>query len=96
MATGARSRDNRDERERARIYQARLALHEDQIRRRYRDNVLAGIVGGVIVLAIIGAQTAYFVMGPGAPAPVPGSTPSSSVSPEPTTSTAPTSPAPTP
>ncbi|WP_375384354.1 dioxygenase [uncultured Microbacterium sp.] len=83
MATGAKGRDNRDERERARIYRARVALHEDRIRRRSRDNLLAGIIGGVIILGIIGAQTAYFVTGPGAPAPSPEPTPTSTVSPEP-------------
>lgn len=96
MPTGAKGRDNRDERERARVYQARVALHEDQVRRRYRDNLWAGIIGGVVVLVIVGAQTAYFVLGPGAPVPGPGATPSSTVSPAPSATTLLPSPAPTP
>lgn len=93
MATGSKSRD---ERERARIYQARVALHEAQVRRRSRDNLLAGIIGGVLILAVIGGQTAYFAMGPGTPAPEPSSTPSSTVTPDPTVTTPAPSPSSTP
>lgn len=76
MATGGRNRDARAARERARLYEARRRFHEGQAGRRTRDNVIAGIVGGVLVLGIVGAQTAYFVAGPGVPAPSPSSTPS--------------------
>ena len=75
MATGGKNRDARAARERTRLYEARRQFHEGQARRRTRDNVIAGIVGGVLVLGLIGAQTAYFVAGPGAPAPSPTSTP---------------------
>ena len=92
MATGGKSRDNRDERERARVYRARVELHEAQVRRRSRDNVIAGIVGGLLILAVIGGQTAYFVAGPGAPVPNPSVTPVSTVTPAPSATT----PAPTP
>ncbi|MBD7957839.1 dioxygenase [Microbacterium sp. Sa4CUA7] len=88
MAAGAKGRDDRVARERARIYQARLDFHRGQARRRARDNAIAGIVGGVLVLAVIGGQTLYFTAGPGAPEPTPAPTPTSSPTeptPEPTT-----------
>ncbi|WP_345802546.1 dioxygenase [Microbacterium sp. AZCO] len=76
MAAGGKDRDARESRERARVYQARQQLHEDQARRRRRDNLLAGIIGGVLILGVIGAQAAYFTVGPGAPAPSPSVSPS--------------------
>jgi hypothetical protein len=87
VATGGKNRDARAARERTRLYEARRQFHEGQARRRTRDNVIAGIVGGVLVLGLIGAQTAYFVAGPGAPAPSPTSTPGpTGTTPEPTPS----------
>jgi hypothetical protein len=88
VATAGRGRGAREARERARVYQARQQLHQAQIRRRRRDNLLAGIVGGVVILAALGGQVAYFTAGPGAPEPSPSSTPGSST--EPTPSTVPT------
>ncbi|MDQ7877806.1 dioxygenase [Microbacterium sp. QXD-8] len=102
MATGGKNRDARAARERTRLYEARRQFHDGQARRRTRDNLIAGIVGGVIVLGLIGAQTVYFVAGPGAPAPSPSSTPTPSVTtpeptPSPTTTPEPSgTPAPTP
>lgn len=85
MATGGKDRETRAVRERTRLYQARRQFHDDQARRRRRDNLIAGIVGGVLVLALIGAQTVYFVAGPGAPEPSPTSTPTpTEPAPEPT------------
>ncbi|WP_203579447.1 dioxygenase [Microbacterium hibisci] len=75
MATGGKNRDGRAARERSRLYEARRQFHDGQARRRTRDNLIAGIVGGVLVLGLIGSQTAYFLAGPGAPAPAPSSTP---------------------
>ena len=75
MATGGKNRDARAARDRTRLYEARRQFHEGQARRRTRDNLIAGIVGGVLVLGLIGAQTVYFVAGPGAPDPAPSSTP---------------------
>ena len=100
MATGGKDRDARTARERTRLYQARRQFHADQARRRTRDNVIAGIVGGILILGLAAAQTAYFVAGPGAPAPTPTSTPTptattSAPTPAPTTTTDPT-PTPTP
>ncbi|WP_285137446.1 dioxygenase [Microbacterium sp. lyk4-40-TSB-66] len=78
MATRGNDRQTREQRERARAYQARVELHERQGRRRTRDNAIAPVVGLVVILGAIGAQTAYFVAGPGMPAPEPTSTPAPS------------------
>ena len=61
MATGGKQRDGRAERERVRVYQARQEFHAGQARRRTRDNLIAGIGGGVLILAIVAGQTAYFI-----------------------------------
>ena len=71
MATGGKDRQSREQRERARVYQARQEMHRRQGRRRTRDNVLALVVGLVVIGGAIGVQTLYFVSGPGAPAPAP-------------------------
>ncbi|KEP75798.1 dioxygenase [Microbacterium sp. SUBG005] len=90
MATRGKDRQTREQRERARAYQARLALHERRVRRRTRDNVLGVVIGLVVIAGAIGAQTTYFVAGPGAPAPT-----QSPTAPEPTTGTpSPSSPTP--
>ncbi|MBW9108623.1 dioxygenase [Microbacterium trichothecenolyticum] len=87
MATGGKDRDARAARERTRLYEARRQFHDGQSRRRTRDNLIAGIVGGMLVLGLIGAQTLYFVAGPGAPEPSPSSTPApTATTPEPTPS----------
>jgi hypothetical protein len=101
VATGGKDRDARAARERTRLYEARRQFHDSQAHRRTRDNLIAGIVGGVLVLGLIGAQTLYFVAGPGAPEPSPSSTPtptpstpeptpSATATPEPSATTAPT------
>lgn len=77
---------DRAERERARIYQARLQLRESQLRRRRRDTVVASVVGGIVIIAAIAGQFAYYA-GPGAPVvdvtPSPTSTPTPAVSSDP-------------
>ena len=83
MATGGKQRDGRAERERVRVYQARQAFHAGQARRRTRDNLIAGIGGGVLILALIAGQAAYFMAGPGAPVPTPSATPTSTATPVP-------------
>ncbi|MCJ1707350.1 dioxygenase [Microbacterium sp. VKM Ac-2923] len=90
MATRGKDRQTREQRERARAYQARVELHERQGRRRARDNVTALVVGLVVILGAVGSQTAYFAAGPGAPEPVPSTTPA----PDAPASEAPTSPTP--
>ena len=71
MATGGKDRGAREARERTRLYQARQEFHAGQGRRRTRDNLIAGIAGGLLILGVVAAQTAYFVAGPGAPEPTP-------------------------
>lgn len=88
---GSKDRAAREARERARLYQARATMFQAQQRRRVRDNVVAGIAGGVIIAAIIVGQIAYYTVGPGQPAPSPTGTPT----PTPTM-TVPVSPSPDP
>jgi hypothetical protein len=89
VATGGKDRDARAARERTRLYEARRQFHDGQARRRTRDNLIAGVVGGVLVLGLIAAQTLYFVAGPGAPEPSPSSTPTpAATTPGPTPSAA--------
>jgi peptidyl-prolyl cis-trans isomerase B (cyclophilin B) len=78
VAARGKDRRTREQRERARAYQARLELHDRQGRRRTRDNLVGLIVGLLVIAGAIALQTAYFVTGPGAPIPEPSST----VSPE--------------
>lgn len=69
VAARGKDRQAREQRERARAYQARLELHERQGRRRTRDNLIGLVVGLVLIAGAVGAQTVYFVAGPGAPDP---------------------------
>lgn len=94
MSSGGKDRGARETRERARLYQARQAFHRGQSRRRTRDNVIAGVAGGLLIVGVVVVQTLYFTAGPGAPAPTPSST--STPAPLPTDSPLPTeTPAPT-
>jgi peptidyl-prolyl cis-trans isomerase B (cyclophilin B) len=63
------NREAREARTRVRGYQARRAVHEHQQKRRLRDNVLASVGLGVVLLLAIGAQLFFFNGGPGTPAP---------------------------
>ncbi|SIT75046.1 dioxygenase [Microbacterium sp. RU33B] len=98
----AKDRGARAERERARLYQARQDYQDGRVRRRVRDNLVAGIAGGVLILAVVGGQIAYFTMGPGVPEPTPTGTSTSVPTPSPTPTGDPTpapdatEPAPTP
>lgn len=74
MATGADRNRSRVERERARAYRARQEFHASLQARRRRDNVIAGVAGGILILAIVGGQIAYYTAGPGTPAPSPSAT----------------------
>ena len=51
-----------------------VEMRDGQKRRRVRDNVLAGVVGGVMILAVVGGQIAYHTVGPGVPEPTPTET----------------------
>jgi hypothetical protein len=90
VANGGKDRGTRESRERARLYQARREFHAGQARRRTRDNLVAGIAGGLLIVGVLAAQTAYFVAGPGAPEPAPTSTPTPTVDPTPSDTPAPT------
>lgn len=85
---------SRSEQERARIYQARKDFHEGKIRRRSRDNVVASVAGGFLVLAAIASQSVHAVVLDNAVEPEPTftitPTPSNTPSPEPTETDAPT------
>jgi len=76
VAGRGKNRDDRAAHERARLYAARREYHDGLARRRSRDNVIAAVAGGVLILAAIGAQVAYFTAGPGAPAPAESPAPS--------------------
>ncbi|GAA2994521.1 hypothetical protein JOD63_001335 [Microbacterium terrae] len=92
MAAGGNSRASRESRERARLYAARQQFHEGRLRRRTRDNLVAGIAGGALILALFASQAIYFTTGPGAPAPSPtvSTTPTPQATPTPTTTGDPT------
>ncbi|MFI8631983.1 dioxygenase [Microbacterium sp. NPDC077663] len=80
MAAGrSKGRDSAHERERARLYEARRRFHDSVIRRRRRDNLVAAFAGGVLIVALLGAQIAYYTVGPGLPEPAP--TPTAPVAP---------------
>ena len=78
VATAGKSpkdRAAREERERARLYRARSEFHSSVVRRRVRDNVIAGVAGGILVAAVLGGQIAYYMAEQGAPQPSPTGTP---------------------
>ncbi|WP_307807497.1 peptidylprolyl isomerase [Naasia sp. SYSU D00948] len=72
------TRDEREARQRLRDYTARQTLHEERIRRRRRDNILASVAALVVIGLAVGAQLLYFTAGPGVATPTP--TPSASPS----------------
>lgn len=74
MAAATGKKQSRVEKERARAYRARQEFHEGLIARRRRDNLIAGVAGGLLILAVVGGQVAYYTTGPGAPTPVPTDT----------------------
>lgn len=61
---------DREERERLRRYQARQQVHEQALRARRRDNVVAVVAGVGLIAAATVAQIAYFELGPGSADPV--------------------------
>jgi peptidyl-prolyl cis-trans isomerase B (cyclophilin B) len=63
----ANDRQAREERARLRTYQARQEVHRRSVRRRTRDNVIAGIALVVVLALATGAQLLYFSGGPGTP-----------------------------
>lgn len=73
----------RTEAERARLYAARSGWHEKQLGRRRRDNWIAAVVGGLIVIGAIVSQTVLGQATAPAPTPSPTSSEAPSTSPEP-------------
>ena len=64
-------REAREARERLRRFNARQGVHEQQVRRRLRDNWIA-IIGALVVAALATiTQVVYFTAGPGMPVPAP-------------------------
>jgi mannose/fructose/N-acetylgalactosamine-specific phosphotransferase system component IID len=57
--TSRGSQRNRGEVERARLYAARKAWHQNLQRRRVRDTVVACIIGGLIVVGALVSQTVH-------------------------------------
>ena len=84
MAPSKNDREARIARERLRAYQARQTVHETGRKRRRRDNLIAGIAIVIVAAAAIGAQLAYFGVGPGKPEAKPKSTASATPTPTPT------------
>lgn len=79
MATSKNGeKEARAARERLRVYNARQSVHAHKVNRRKRDNLLAIIVGLVVVALATVTQVVYFTSGPGVPPP----TPSASAEPE--------------
>lgn len=74
------------------MYAARREYHEGLTRRRSRDNLIAALGGGALILAVLGGQIAYFTAGPGAPEPTPTETPAPTPAPTDSLSPAPTAP----
>jgi peptidyl-prolyl cis-trans isomerase B (cyclophilin B) len=68
-------RSARENRERLRGYKARQAMHEYRIRRRVRDNWIAGIALVAVAAGATFAQLAFFNGGPGTPVATPSATP---------------------
>jgi peptidyl-prolyl cis-trans isomerase B (cyclophilin B) len=64
-------REAREARDRLKAYNARQAVHSHQVKRRWRDNLFAGLGVLVIAAAAAGVQFVFFSSGPGAPTPSP-------------------------
>ncbi|MFJ6547869.1 MULTISPECIES: hypothetical protein [unclassified Microbacterium] len=85
-ARGSKKAQTRTEAERARLHTARTRWHQDQIRRRTRDNIIAVTVGSLIVVGAIVSQVVHAQVA----APEPTPSPSSSTAPSPSPSDGPT------
>lgn len=75
-----RSRD-REALRRSRLYTARQTVHNRQVSRRRRDNVIAAIVFVIVVTAAAFAQVGFFTLGPGKPVAAPKPTASATPTP---------------
>lgn len=68
---GKSAQQSRTEAERARLHTARKTWHEGQIRRRARDNVIAVVVGVLIVAGAVVSQVVHAQVNPPEPSPTP-------------------------
>ena len=78
MMTGRGSKNaqrSKAQTERARLYAARKSWHEGQISRRVRDNTIAGIVGGLIIVGAVVSQSVHAAVVAPEPEPTETSTP---------------------
>lgn len=75
MATSKnQEREAREARDRLKLYNARQGVHDHQVKRRRRDNIIA-IIGALVVIALAtGTQIFYFSAGPGVPEATPSAT----------------------
>ena len=72
MATSRnQERDAREARDRLTLFNARTSVHAHQVKRRRRDNVIAGLGALVVIVLATGAQIFYFSGGPGTPVAAP-------------------------
>ncbi|SDR81698.1 hypothetical protein [Microbacterium paraoxydans] len=91
-ARGSKKAQTRTEAERARLHTARTRWHQDQIRRRTRDNIIAVTVGSLIVVGAIVSQVVHAQVTTPEPTPLPSSSIAPSPAPSDTPSPAPTAP----
>jgi peptidyl-prolyl cis-trans isomerase B (cyclophilin B) len=70
-------REAREARDRLKLYNARQGVHDHQVKRRRRDNIIAGLGALVVIALATGTQVFYFSAGPG----MPEATPSASATP---------------
>ena len=78
MATSKnQEREAREARDRLKLYNARQGVHDHQVKRRRRDNIIAGLGALVVIALAAGTQIFYFSAGPG----MPEATPSASATP---------------
>jgi len=61
--------------ERARQYAARTSWHEGQISRRVRDNTIAGVVGGLLIVGAVVSQSVHATVNAPEPEPTETSAP---------------------
>ena len=76
-------REAREARARVRAFQARRAVNEHQVKRRARDNLIAGVSVVAVLALAVGAQVLFFAGGPGStePSSAASATPSASAAP---------------
>ncbi|WP_431865103.1 hypothetical protein [Microbacterium paraoxydans] len=91
-ARGSKKAQTRTEAERARLHTARTRWHQDQIRRRTRDNIIAVTVGSLIVVGAIVSQVVHAQVTTPEPTPSPSSSTAPAPAPSDTPSPAPTAP----